>query len=313
MIPRGLLAALLAGLVSAAASWAKPPLPPDGAQLILTQPPPPDPPPEGSVIDLPDAHELPLNWRSTEKASGKANPGLSTLMASGSGQFSRDQFYAVRGVLRGRSVVVVDLRQEPHATLNGAAVTWGPSELVGANRSAPRVESIEEKWTRALARRKFTTLTQFAPGAVAHTKGWQPIALALDIREARIERQFADDANWGYLRIAMPDTWLPRDEDIDRFVDFISANAENLPWLYFHCDTGGNRTTLFLTLYDMMRNYYRASRPHIIERQRKLGGIDLLAGPGKAERAEFLERFFDYCWQCGPMFRRSWSSWSRKP
>ncbi len=68
---------------------------------------------------------------------------------------------------------------------------------------------------------------------------------------------------------------------------------------------------MFLTLYDMMQNYPRATRAGIIGRQLKLGGINLLAGPDRFAREKFLDRFYSYCWQCGPLFRQSWSSWSR--
>jgi len=306
-----MLAALIAGLLPFAMPWDKPAPPPKKAELVLTQPPMPDPPPEGSVIDLPDERLLPLSWRWTEKADGKKNPGLETLMASGSGQFSRDQFYAVREQLAGKDVVVVDLRQEPHTFLNGAAVSWGPPDIIGANHSAGEVERTEESWTERLAAGKFATLTAFAPGALADTKSWQKISLKLDIREALTERRMVEEAHWRYLRIAMSDTVYPRDQDIDRFVAFIADLEQEQPWMYFHCDTGGNRTTLFLTLYDMMKNYVRASRPAIIARQRRLGGIDLLAGKQEVEREDLLERFYSYCWQCGPLFRRSWSSWSR--
>lgn len=305
-------AVLVAGLLPLAMPWDKSAPAPEQAQLVLTQPPPPSPPPPGSVIDLPDAHELPLNWRSTAKADGKTNPGLSTLLASGSGQFSRDQLYAVRGVLRGRRVVVVDLRQEPHTFLNGAALSWGPPEIVGTNRSAAQAEDTEGAWTRRLASGKFAIAAFFAPGIFADRPSWEPIALKLDIREAVIEARLVLEAHWAYLRIAMPDAVEPREEDLDRFVGFIRDLEQEPPWMYFHCDTGGNRTTLFLTLYDMMRNYFRASRPKIIARQRQLGGIDLLAGPARAARQDFLARFYSYCWQCGPVFQRNWSSWNRE-
>ncbi|MGH8048282.1 MAG: hypothetical protein ACREKL_13655 [Chthoniobacterales bacterium] len=307
----GMLAALAAGLMPFAVPWDAPAPPPAKTEVVLTRPPVPDPPPEGSVVDVPDVRELPARWRWTDGASGKTDPGLASLMASGSGQFSRDQYYALREKLRGKSVVIVDLRQEPHAFLDGAAVAWGPPEIVGANRSAAEVGRVEEAWTKRLVDGKFLTLEKYAPGVFADVKSWKPIEFRIDIRDAAVERQMSDEAHWNYLRIAMPDAVVPRDQDIDRFVATISALRQNQPWLHFHCDTGGNRTTLFLTLYDMMRNYVRASRPDIIARQRKLGGIDLLAGKTKAEREDFLERFYSYCWQCGPLFRRSWSSWNR--
>jgi hypothetical protein len=307
-----MLAPLAAALLALAMPWDGPPPPPKGAELVLTQPPFPDPPPEGSVIDVPDDRQLPLNWRSTEKTSAKTkgNAGLPSLAASASGQFSRDQFYAVREVLRAHRVVVVDLRQEPHTFLDGAAISWGPPDIVGNNRTADQVERVERSWTARANAKKFATVTQFAPGALADQKSWQPLEFKLDIREARVEADLVAEAHWGYFRVAAPDAAIPRDQDVDRFVAMARDLHEDI-WLHFHDDTGLNRATMFLTLYDMMRNYVRANRAEILARQHRLAGYNLLAGPAKSEREVFLGRFFDYCWECGPRFRRSWSSWSR--
>lgn len=307
-----MIAALIAAAFAVAMPWSTPPPPPKDAELVLTQPPFPDPPPEGSVIDVPGDRQLPARWRTTEKTDAKAagNAGLPSLMASGSGQFCRDQFYVVQSALLGKRVAVVDLRQEPHGLLNGAAVAWGPPGVVGADRSASEVGRVERAWIERLVRGHFTTITQYAPGVFADQKSWQPIEFKLDLRSAAPESEIVAEAHWGYFRVAAPDAIVPRDKDVDRFVAF-ARDLEGDIWLHFHCDTGGNRTTMFLTLYDMMRNYVRAARPEIIARQRKLGGYDLLAGPARNVRAEFLQRFFSYCWQCGPHFRRSWSSWSR--
>ncbi len=304
--------AFLVAIFAVAMPWDSPPPPPKDAALVLTQPPFPDPPPAGSVIDVPAERALPANWRTTEKVNPKTagNAGLSVLMASGSGQFCRDQFYAVRQALGEKRVAVIDLRQEPHTFLDGAAVSWGPPGIIGSSRRAPAVEALEDAWTKRLVAGHFTTATQYAPGVFADQKSWRPIEFKLDIRDAVLESRLVAEARWGYFRVAMPDAVTPRDQDLDRFVALVRDLDEDI-WLHFHCDTGGNRTTLFLTLYDMMRNYVRASRPEIVARQRRLGGIDLLAGPTENLRKEFLERFFSYCWQCGPLFRRSWSSWSR--
>jgi hypothetical protein len=309
-----MLALFVAGLV--AMPWDKPAPPPKDARLVLEQPAFPDPPPEGSVIDLPAERLLPIGWRTTEKAptKGKANAGLADLQASGSGQFCRDQFYALREVLRGHRVILVDLRQEPHTFLDGGEFAWGPPAVVGDTRSAGQVERIEQAWTQRLEAAKFATATAWNYGIFANAQKWEPIELKLDIREAGAESRLAGEAGWSYFRIAAPDAITPRDADLDRFIAFVRdlsrPDAAGV-WLHFHCDTGGNRTTLYMTLYDMMRNYTSASRPDIIARQHRLGGIDLLAGANKAERAAFLERFYSYCWQCGPLFRRSWTSWSR--
>lgn len=299
-------------LLAIALPWDKPKPPPAEAQLVLTQPFPPDPPPEGSVMEVPADRVMPANWCTTADVNPKTrgNAGLSWLNASGSAQFDREQLYALQETLREKRVAVIDLRQEPHTFLNAAAVSWGPPAVVGTTRTADQVTAVERAWTEQLVARKFATVTRFAPGRFADASAWEPLDLRLDIRDAATEARLIAEAHWGYFRIAAPDAVVPRDEDLDRFVEMVRGLDEDI-WLHFHCDTGGNRTALFLTLYDMMRHYVRASRPEIIARQRRLTGFDLLAGPARAERAAFLERFFSYCWQAGPLYRRSWSSWSR--
>jgi len=254
--------------------------------------------------------ELPANWRTTAEGDSTA-PGLTSLDASGSGQFCLDQFYKMQMALAGKWVTVVDLRHEPHGIINAAAISWGPP--APASRGAWAVEQLEAQWLTALEGAKRATATFYAPGSFANRDAWQPIELKFDIRSVSTEARMVDAARWGYLRIAAPDFTAPRDEDVDRFVKLVRELEPGM-WLHFHCDTGRGRTTLFMTLYDMLRNYVRASRGDIIQRQRRLGGIDLLAakaGSAEASRADFLTEFYHYCWAEGPGFRRSWSSWRR--
>jgi|GEM_PF-1214932 len=292
--------------------WSAPTIPPKGSVMVLIQPAYPETPPQGYVVELPDDPGPPDDWRSSEQASPKrkGNAGLDTLRASGSAQFSLQQSYGLQKLLLGRNVVIVDLCQEPHTFLDGAAISWGPSDLVGTNRSADTVMAAERAWTHHADAAKFITVAEYAPYRYIDTKTWQPIGLQLDVREAETEDRLAAAAGWGYFRIAAPDNVLPRDADLDRFVAFVHELQDN-EWLHFHCDTGGYRTTMYLTLYDMMRSYSLASRDQIIARERLLSSYDLLAGSAKRPVGDFLARFFNYCWQCGPHFGRSWSSWSR--
>ncbi len=306
------LSLFLAPPASAAFPWDKPKPPPEAAVLVLTQPAPPDPPPPGSIMEVPAERTLPARWRTTAGVSSEkgGNAGLPTLNASGSAQFDLEQLYALRQELRAHRVAVIDLRQEPHTFLNGAALAWGPAAALGPERTADAVTALEATWTRQLAARKFTDITRYAPGPLADQAAWIPIQLRLDIRDHDPESALIAEAGWGYFRIAAPDAPLPRDQDIDRFVEMVRLLDADI-WLHFHCDTGGRRTALYLTLYDMMRNYVRANRDEILTRQRRLGDYPPVGKEARAARDALLARFFSYCWQAGPLFRRSWTSWSR--
>ncbi|MEQ8224825.1 MAG: hypothetical protein ABRQ37_21075, partial [Candidatus Eremiobacterota bacterium] len=102
-------------------------------------------------------------------------------------------------------------------------------------------------------------------------------------------------------------------KQVDNFITFYK-NLSPDTWLYFHCKAGRGRTTTFMTMYDMMRNYDKAGRDDIIKRQWLLGGAKLSEKPvdeAEKDRWDFIVKFYDYCLQNGPDYKILWSEWNR--
>src|SRR5690242_18896663 len=91
---------------------------------------------------------LPRNWRSTLDPYRKndlgfepSRAGLDDLKASGSAEFSTKQFLKIRETLKGKRILVIDLRQEAHGFLDGYAVSWyGIDDAMNANKTLKQIE-----------------------------------------------------------------------------------------------------------------------------------------------------------------------------
>lgn len=274
--------------------------------LMLNQPSPPEVPPVGSVLGLPSERRLPPLFRSTDdlsslKGSRLSEMGLSALRMSGSGQFDREQLYMLQTVLLGKAVHVIDLRAEPHGIINRAAITWAIDEMP---KSAFRTQSTEKKWLEQLVNLRRAPVQFYAPGSFSDSSAWQPIELVFDVRTTATPARMIAEARFGYHRIAFMDGALPSDAVVNQIVKAMQKISEG-SWIHLHCDTGGYRTSLCFTMWDMMNNFSHLSPEEIIERQRRLGGVDLSKTP---EVRDFLLRFYEYCQSVAPNFSKSWSS-----
>lgn len=298
-------------------AWANPPEPPPKeVQLVLTQPDYPFPVPGQLVIDIESPRELPFNARSSDDkiSPGVTTAGLPGLNVSGSGQFCIAQFYELQKTLLDRTVTIVDLRAEPHAFINNMAVSWGPLDQLPD--VAPT--KLETQYLAAALAGHNVTATAFAIDGYTRAETWEPIELRIAVREPLTEPELVAHAYWDYVRFGVVDFAPPTDATVERFVRFIAAR-DPATWLHLHCDSGLGRTTLFLTMIDMMANSSRAPAADLIERQYRLGGTNLRntsdrnakRAAGKRARLQFIEDFHRYCRDAAPSFTKSWSAWHR--
>lgn len=262
------------------------------------------------VINMENVSELPRNFR-IPAALGHLfdDPalfyGLDRLKVSGSSQFSEEGLNQIQDVLNYQNITIVDLRQESHGFINGAAVCWR-SEHNWSNIGKSLNEIKEDEHTRLLAALDEGILVEQDNDTVY-----------LAVERVDTEEQIVRSQGLKYIRFPVADHWRPTDDIIDQFIELIKTlPAEE--WLHFHCAAGKGRTTTFLAMLDIMKHGSQISLENILFRQHLIGGSDLLKPPGLLwkkntiqQRIDFFIQFYQYCLE-SPDFGETWTSWSSR-
>ncbi|MBX9621003.1 MAG: hypothetical protein K2X28_03085 [Alphaproteobacteria bacterium] len=137
------------------------------------------------------------------------------------------------------------------------------------------------------------------------------------------ESEIAKQYGFKYTNIRIESKIPSSDEAIDTFVNFIDTLSENT-WVHFHCRHGKGRTSMMLTMYDIMKNAPTVSIQDIIKRQHLLGSVDLsntiswktTRGTYTSEtlenRKKFIEQFYNFICQRKAGGIQKWSEWPHR-
>lgn len=258
--------------------------------------------------DAADKDDLPKSFRRFDN-----------LKASGSAQYSANNLNYMKNTLQQKNVVLVDLRQEAHGFVNGVPISWyGANNWANIGKNTDEVlEAENEALTEIAGKQEVSIHKDFKKdketGALISNK-----SEIVKISEVCSEEQLAQSLGMRYFRLVVTDHRRPLDNDVDLFISFIK-NLSTDTWLHFHCEAGHGRTTTFLAMYDMMSNAKNDTLEEIIERQFKVGGINLFElhkqdwrTPYDQERIAFIKEFYAYCRQNNDNYATSWSSWLAK-
>lgn len=239
---------------------------------------------------------------------------------SGSAQFSLAGWEDIRkrvGPSSPERLYVLDLRQESHGFLDGAAVSWYAQHNWGAvGLGLDEVLELEAQRLRLLAHGP----TAWVGDARAIKDGRAPGFMEWKPEHVRSEEHALGLPHGHYLRLPTTDHLRPDDAVIERFVHFVRG-LRGEAHLHFHCRGGKGRTTLFLTLLDLLWNAKDLTLEAILERQRQLNDYDPRKLPPpdsyKAafapERLELLTRFHAYARANPGGGPRSWTQWLLTP
>jgi protein-tyrosine phosphatase len=281
--------------------------------------------PDASFADLvldDDGSEV-RRFRSTTalpSMEGLDARGLEALRCSGSAQLSVAGFHDLRRRLPGvpsEALHVVDLRQESHGFVDGAAVSW----YARSNWGAAGLSDEEALALEALRLRLLALADTVWIGSVDAVKRGAPRSFVERTRPRVANEEQAFGLGAGrYLRLPVSDHARPSDGIVDRFVAFLRGLGGG-GHVHIHCRGGKGRTATFMALVDMLHNAERLPCGEILARQARLSDYALTKEPDPAsakapfiaERRLFIERFYAYARENPLGAPRRWSDWAGLP
>jgi hypothetical protein len=270
------------------------------------------------VLDMRNAPQLPKYFRTTSDPlpANINNTGLADLHIAGGAQFSKSGLSAILQRLGAGRLIVIDLRQEDHGMLNSNAVSWyGRHNAENAGKTPAQIEEEQAALLTALGKQKVAlvnnVLQKSAEGEITRIKPAEYL-----VHQTSSEEKLVADMGQKYQRIYVQDFHAPADSEVDRFLQVVKTLPKD-KWVYFHCRAGIGRTTVFMTMYDMLRNAKTVSIQDILLRQVALGGRDLTDLPEEnnfkykwsMERVEFIKKFYEYARENNDGYKTSWSEW----
>ncbi|RAP37541.1 hypothetical protein B1207_05040 [Legionella quinlivanii] len=211
--------------------------------------------------------------------------------------------------------IVLDLRQENHAYLNGNSITLSDTHnWINLGKSTEQAEKAELDWLKELGKSEvisgILTPDQFLEQSF-------DAGLTVQVESLSNEKQLVSSLGFVYYRLAVSDHQRPNDEIVDEFVSFI----DHLPpqtWLHIHCRGGKGRSTTFIVMYDMLNNAAEVSFDEIIARHAAVPPYYDLANTSRSdselthyfvERYQFLDYFYHYSQARLGGYSGSWSEW----
>lgn len=276
------------------ASCAQKPLAPETAStkpaFFMTKPQPTSP--VTLVFDESSLGPKPVNYRKSPD-----------LKMSGSATLNPKSLKEIAKPLKKKKdlLYVFDLRQESHGLVNDKPVTW-ESEREWAHADL-NFEEAQRRERRLLGDLR-----------VGDRLG------STEITSIETEESMVRSAGHQYVRLPVLDHVRPTDAVVDVFIEAqrnLPANA----WVHFHCRSGWGRTTLFMSLYDMLINARSMSLEDIVKRNVDLSkDQDLLfvgssqewQYPYQKEQVDFLREFYNYAKAHPRGEGMLWSEWVQK-
>lgn len=250
---------------------------------------------------------LPKNFRKTTELTvlnknKKLNlKGLDMLNISASQQFSEHNLdLLLKAIGTSLPIIVVDLRQESHGFINGLAVSWKGLKN-HANKDLTREQVLKDEADKL----KSVTLNE----NITFYNHPQKIIVPTKVQN---ENDLVMYKSLSYIRITIRDGGIPSDDMIDYFIECIKTKMQN-SWLHFHCKAGIGRTTTFMIMYDIIKNYKSVNVEDIIIRQLALANFDdsEIKSFESERRINFFNKFYNYCKMNGDNFQTKWSEFNK--
>ena len=271
---------------------------------------------------LADASDMPANFRTAqseykESATGvyPTREGLDELRMSGSSFFSKNEFLTLLQHVPRNELVVIDLRAESHGYINGSGVSWySRYKTFNQGQSVGEIERREKGmlWTAWMNR--YADIATLASDKSIERQQREKVD------SVQTEREFVTSTGVRYERVPVTDYTAPTPENVDEFLSIYKGLPSNA-WIHVHCEAGIGRTTIFLSMMDMIKNADKISYDDIMTREVLLGGQDVRRAAETTKddykkenypkRALFTKHFYDYV-RANPALEKSYTQWTRE-
>ena len=254
------------------------------------------------VLDNLNYNELPTHLRSTSDLKILSNKninlnGLDKLNISGSQQFSKFNIDLILNFINtSLPITDVDLRQESHGFVNGLPLSFANKDN-NANKGLTTDKVLSKEQSDLSSINLNSSLTFYN-----HPN------MTITTTEVDAESKLAKDKSFSYIRVPVTDGALPTAEIVDYFIGIVQHTPKDT-WFHFHCKEGVGRTTTFMIMYDMMKNYKVATSKEIIDRQISLVNFSEhdVKELTSDKRVTFLQKFYEYCEKNGDTFKITYS------
>lgn len=225
---------------------------------------------------------------------------LPSLNISGSAQFEPSQIDNLKKQINIIDTYIVDLRQESHGFLNDDAVSFYSTERLLNN-------GFDSEETLASEKEKFGAIKPGDIQNIFNKRG--AFRESITVEKSQIELSLVKNAGLNYVLFATRDGHIPTPSMVDSFVSFV-VKTPPTTHLHFHCDHGEGRTTMYMAMFQMMKESTLKSLNEILDEQLEAGGIILT---DDTTRANFLQDFYDYTMEnVATNFKTPFSVWSQK-
>ena len=267
-------------------------------------------------------NNLPDNFRTAQSIfkdiqDGKTitRDGLDNLRMSGSSSFAKKEFKEMIRYLPKSNLVILDLRNESHGYIGDSAVSWySKYKTFNKNKDAKEIDKREHILLNSALKSGTVEIARLAKDKSIK------YLVSENVNSVMTEQEFVESQGVKYYRIPIMDYSAPTDKNIDDFIKFYKSLPQNT-WIHAHCEAGVGRTTICLSMIDMINNADKLSYDEIMTRQVMLGGEDVRQSAAKAtdpykmenypKRATFTKHFYDYV-KAHPQLDITWSDWAKQ-
>ena len=300
----------IAAMMSTAAAFAAEPAP--GIQILK--------------YDRPEAvSEMPENFRTAQSpyladrvAKAGYTPsreGLDNLRQSGSSFFSKNEFKELLKHVPAKDLGVIDLRNESHGYINNTGISW-----YSKYKTFNKGQGVKEIDRREKGMLETALMNKQVP--IAKLDKTKSIASQtdVDVKSVETEEQFVKSMGVKYYRVPVMDYSAPTPQNVDDFLAIYKKLPKNA-WVHVHCEAGVGRTTIFLSLMDMIKNADKVSYDDIMTREVLLGGQDVRKSAETTKdaykkanypkRALFTRHFYEYV-KANPQLKKTYTQWTKE-